>query len=213
MSHEVAKWGLVLDVDRTILDTDALVDALISHARAMSGGEDIANQIAVTEREARGKSFDLIGELAKVQRLATYEQLESSAPALVYDGVAELMAFTQQRNIPVMLLTFGSLGGQALKVALLESVLDRRLPKVILTEDSSKALWIAERRQADVYELTDDAGESIYCHEVILFDDKEKNLTPKDEHIYPVHIDHKGQTGGITLIQAISELQERIDRP
>ena len=204
----------LLDMDRTLLDSDALSHILYDLFELSPVEAALAQQMV---DDNRGNSFDTFGYLQENygDRIAShkeretgeyvYEQLvdavlqkstiEALREALLLPGAQELVDALDERALPYGVLTTGERVFQSFKLALLRRLLghiDLR-GKIVHPDDvadktalMSSTYW-DENRQVFILpeELTDIPT---HARAVVMVDDKTENLQTEHGNIHAIHI-------------------------
>jgi hypothetical protein len=217
---------VILDLDRTLLNTDVFLDML---------GEELVKQsvpassIEADRAELRSMTGTSVSGLEYFQArygkttldkattgLLSTGATSSRGAGLVYEGVADLLRLLDARSAAVAIVTYGKLADQALKLDLLRMVLgmsEAELPALI-TQLPRKAEWMFDRWYDPVsgqFRIPDSLSlRSSRVTELLILDDKLENLTSVSPHIRGILVQHVGK-GGTTIEDVAQRLSETND--
>lgn len=204
----------LLDMDRTLLNSDALSPVLYDLFQ-LSPIEAAKAQQMVDDNH--GNSFDTFGYLHKNHgdRIASCTELETGGyvyetlvdtilqkvaietlrKVLLLPGAQELVGALDERGLPYGVLTTGDQVFQSFKLALLRRLLERPelKAKIVHPDDvADKTALISseywdESRQ--VFVLPEDFTDTqTHARGVVIVDDKTENLQTEHDNIHAVHI-------------------------
>lgn len=212
VSEEVRQVPLfvVLDLDRTLFATNRLVESIWQLLPSFGISPQEIEDLKAYEISQRGQQLDLIQEISNrfKGRLSVDELIARVAGVkgedLLYDGVPELLVDLEQRDVPAMIMTYGSQASQEAKLKLTRLSLGEHvaMPFSRIVDHQRKAAWLAEQcvqtqdgARMIPKELYD--GKSIVTQQIIVVDDKKSNLeAPSADGIGGILIDNDGTSSG-----------------
>ncbi len=228
MEPRVVETFVVLDLDRTLLDTDNLIGLLYDQLRTK--GLDSSQLLQDQEfiHDQTGKSFSLLEHLtyrygqqlideAMLEVLQLAERGEIPKEILFCPGAEELLNYLDDNAIPHAVLTYGEQTFQRFKMSVVRSVLgktENSLPATI-TSESKKAEWISHTWEGDGtgerfhVPTSISGGEQIQTSNVVIIDDKLGNITSENEHVNGILV-HNAQvrpTGSLSTADLAEYLQ------
>lgn len=220
------EYFVLLDMDRTLLDTDQWVDCLYA-AFSLSDSEKTVEERR--ERQRRGAGYDLFRELHERygRRLpgshrgghemaeVVANRIEALYPAVdlersLVPDVRELLAKLEHQAVPYAIMTKGGEASQLCKLLVLRAILSRPLPAVIIPDDAPpKAATVLRDWHDDHtgqflvppdYTSTDSA---VRAHKVAVLDDKPENIAASHPSVYGVLIGRADNmlSGAVSLAQ------------
>lgn len=200
---------VVLDLDRTLFDTDTFVEYIWRLLPGFAIGVQELEDLKAYEISQRGKQLDLIQEISRrfKGRLSidelTARMADIGGEELLYRGVSELLVELKQNDVPTMIMTYGSQASQEMKLQLMRLSLGKgaEMPYSTIVTHQRKAAWLAEQcvqaqdgARVVPKELYD--GKSIAAQQIVVVDDKKSNLeAPLAEGIGGMLIDNDGTSG------------------
>lgn len=205
---------VVLDLDRTLLDTTKLVLLVAQILNALGVSKVELAKIYAHIRQQDGNQFDynvymreVLGDEtvnAMIDQLT--KQLESGdidASELFYDGVAETFDALDTAGIPYGIVTAGGEETQTLKLTLLRAVFKRNIPARIVASTGKAMLaqegWYVPNQSEFIVPKDLSAGDSVVAQRIAVVDDKPENLVTDNKHIATYLIDNTRQVGKDTL--------------
>ncbi len=210
---------VVIDVDRTLFETNLFSEAVFTILDRQGMKEDARVLGEIVEHNT-GNTFDLMRE---VEKLGMYPSADDLVVAVngrpfLYVGVDELLNVLGKSGIATMILTYGGLSGQRLKLEIISRELESKglsLPPSIITQESRKAEWIdtawerAENGRFIVPEGVPGLSGRSFSRIVIL-DDKTSNLETSNDGIEGVKIDNGGQGDGVLIGEAADKILTKL---
>jgi hypothetical protein len=217
MSHDMLSYQLepeprdveafaVLDLDRTLLNTDALVDAMFLALLNHGIGEEQVQIDLMFVNSKAGQSFSLMEYFIAEHGRPLYELVmqdvtdlaatdERFAHRLLIPGTIGLLDALDESDIPYMIMTFGETENQEFKLRLLSASLDKQRNELnaLITSEPKKADWImstwmGEDGRFHVPSLAP-AQTPLIADEVIVVDDKAHNVR-SDGKSYGILVDN-----------------------
>jgi hypothetical protein len=191
---------VVLDLDRTLLETDALVELLcmqlLNHGISR---EQIDADLLFIHRQ-KGASFKLLDffeaqygkglfDIVKreILELAKNGELKEG---LLCEGAPELIGKLGASSTPFCVLTYGEEHSQRFKLELVEQLFgqDEVQLHAVVTKETNKAAWIEKNWQHDesgrvVVPNDGYASSELRATTVVVIDDKLSNLKSGDDRI------------------------------
>lgn len=213
---------VVIDLDRTLLVSDALTELLYSQlTRYGVTMAQINEDFSYVKRHA-GKSFSQGNylrskygdDLYRQAVIETENQIVSgeSAETLLYDGAIQLLRELDHHEIPYTILTYGEKENQELKLRLLRLLLAEQNTTLhaVVTSEPEKAKWIEttwqHTEQGFSVPSTIYKAETLVARSVVIIDDKPANLTSDSSEIIGILVDNTAQEGSKgLLLTAIAE--------
>lgn len=198
---------IVLDLDRTLLNTDALMDLLFEQLSQTDGTNTEEVQAAKNVSYAhKGKSFDVTTLIDDRFGDGTFERLHQQIIAMAHDvdmrkrllyaGASDLIETLESAGSYYSILTHGSQEFQSDKLRLLGALTDRLEPpfNAYITTETNKAEWINRQWQRDRarFMVPNDVyrQRSVAAQSIIVIDDKRTNLETTNEHIKGILVDN-----------------------
>lgn len=185
----------VIDLDRTLLNTGALVELLYAqfHEHGFTA-EQITGELAFIEQQT-GTSFSLFEYIETTHSKDLLESILEKVLLLAEDGVLDgdtllcagadrLLELLEYKDVPHAILTYGNELDQAFKLSLIRKLLGKtanELPAAI-TDEPKKAAWISatwdDVDQAGGIAVPEAiAGETrLRARNIVVIDDKQGNL-------------------------------------
>ena len=199
---------VVLDLDRTLLNSSA-VTQLVLESMALHGVSEDRIQEAIAYVEAQtGNSFHLFDYIERQFSIATLDEivgelmqneplLHGRKNELLCAGADTLVYALEAQGTPAMLLTYGDQNYQSFKIDLFRKLIDRtntQLPGIV-TDVANKAMWVGE----NWFSRPDGLGEVpvkilkqiVLARMVSVVDDKISNLESTDERVVGVLVDNR----------------------
>lgn len=146
----------VIDLDRTLLNTSALIELLYFqlHEHGYTS-EQITKELAFIERQT-GTSFSLFDHIEKTHSGEILESILESVLLQAEDGVLDagvllckgtqrLLELLERSDVPHAILTYGNELDQAFKLTLVRKLLKKSEDELsaAITDEPKKAAWIA----------------------------------------------------------------------
>lgn len=194
-AHEVF---VVLDLDRTLIDSSLLTSYLVEYYVPLDNREE---EVAAIARH-RGSSYDALTYLGTKYSLT--EPIDAGtlverhgwktlADALLLPGAAEIFFALDSRRVPYGIFTKGGKAFQSLKVALLCAMVGETAIPYQVTNTNEKAAYIAKHWWSDargVFVIPEQLSgtKDFTARRVIIVDDKLDNLASTHHGITPYHI-------------------------
>lgn len=185
---------IVLDLDRTLLDTEAYARLLISTLLPMEGHDKAAAKLA----GVTGQSFDFLAYIldkAGVDyKTATAKVLQAVQPGdrrLLMPGAAEFIGFLVQSQEHFGILTMGTVPNQQLKLAVLHKITGVTISAEITNTQNKSLDFLQNRWDGNAFYLSPDlsgVGDGLRTKTIILVDDKQSNLTEAHQNIVAMHV-------------------------
>lgn len=212
LSHEVVPRRVdvftVLDMDRTLLDTDAVTERLCRQLEHHGVSPRQIEADLVFIRKQEGKSFSLLEyleaqygpELFSIVKQEMQERVgRDDAEELLCDGAPELLRALDDTDIPYAILTFGEPANQDFKLTLLRKLLGRSTADLhaTVTDVSHKATWLAEAWAAENgFEIPAIfyGGVPLRAAQVVIVDDKLANLVSPNQNVHGILVDNTKKT-------------------
>lgn len=221
---------VVLDLDRTLLNTDELNKYMCAHIETERDTTPEDGDAWNYIQQQKGRSFSVLGYLRtrfgseqwdvlqkQMVTMADAESLLSSA--VLYPYVAELLNALDEARIPYAILTYGDSENQQFKLDILHATIGRKTEIVdaLITDEQYKGEWIARTWRQN----TGGAGEEwFYVHPdlhpeqtmkaktIVVVDDKAQNAQANDAHIIDFIVDNTapGSAAGARSIRDLYEL-------
>lgn len=185
----------VIDLDRTLLNTSALIELLYSQLLAHGfTSEQIAAELSFIEQQT-GTSFSLFDHIEKTHSRELLESIlekvlllaedgDLDIDTLLCEGAARLLELLEHNDVPHVILTYGNEVDQAFKLSLVRKLLrksEEGLPAAI-TDEPKKAAWISatwddidESGAIAIPEAIAGVGH-LRARSVVIIDDKQSNL-------------------------------------
>ena len=228
MEPRIVETFTVLDLDRTLLDSDTLVGLLYNELQKLGIPADELNLDQAFARDQTGNSFSLLehlvheygqelvtGAMQSVRDLAQNGELP--AEAIVCPGANELLDYLDDNNIPHAILTFGENDYQQFKIEVVRAVLGKTeatLPATI-TSEPKKAEWISHTWEGDGsgerfhVPVSISGDEQIQASYVVVVDDKSSNITSQNEHVKGILVNNTQvrPTGSLSTADLAEYLQ------
>lgn len=235
MKHELESrtvdYFAVLDLDRTLLDSDKIVRLMCEALPRFGVDEQAAQDDLDSMRAATGRSLSAFEFLAgrhgdETVRLLVSDMFQRAENGrlddkdLLYgDSSVRLLDELDERDIPFAVLTYGEQDYQEFKLALYRILTGRygdRLPAVV-TDEPRKGDWIhghwSDGSDDHMRVPADFTGDdTIVAREVVIIDDKLHNLESPDGVVKGIHIDnrHDRPAGRVTIQQVVEQLQSGV---
>jgi len=189
---------VVLDLDRTLIDSSLLARFLVEYYAPEDQWEQ---EIAAIEAH-RGGSYDALtflhakyGQKGRVDasKLVELHGWKYLADTLLLPGASAVFHELDSRAILYGIFTKGGKDFQALKVALLCAMVgEKAIPHLVTSSDQKAAYitkhWWDENEKAFTVPGQLTGASEIKAHRVIIVDDKLENLTPSHGAITPYHV-------------------------
>jgi FMN phosphatase YigB (HAD superfamily) len=212
---------VVIDLDRTLLDTDKLNELLCQVVDASNDARlDDGDPYAYILRQA-GKSFSVsnylnerFGPDANAMAWLRLQEAAHEHPTLLHAGASQLLATLDQQAVPYGLVTYGEANNQQAKLRLVHAVLGKQADELpyLITDEPNKAQWIAHhwKRTGDsafhIHETL--SREGLRTDRVVIIDDKAMNTATDDPGICGILIDNRGGDGTATPTPTIADVAE-----
>ena len=168
----------VLDFDRTLADTDKLLEVFTQIADQHAAISRAQIEEADADVKARGDSFDTAGYvrdyLMEQERLGEWDQLvkqyihESHALDMLLPGATELMEYLEQRGLRYGILTYGNPLWQHLK---LSAAGFNHVPHIVTTTKEKGLLIRSWQDDEGTFHLPHELGGGL-ADAIVLIDDK-----------------------------------------
>lgn len=203
---------VVLDLDRTLLDSSAVTQlVLASMTRHGVSADRISEAIKYVEAQ-KGNSFHLFDYIEREFSFATLDaivdeimQNDTLLLALKNDllcpGADMLVYALEEQGTPAMVLTYGEQNYQSFKIDLFRKLIgksNKELPGIV-THVANKSMWIQENwftRQDELGEVpVDIMGGTLLTRVVSIVDDKISNLQSTDDRVVGVLVDNRAKAG------------------
>jgi len=212
----------VLDMDRTLLNTDQLAYAMCDMLILHTGPEEDINQHKAHIDANYGNNFSVTDYLAEIyneeivelikEDLLNLAESDELRERLLFPGTMELLDALAESDTPHAILTRGVRKNQEFKLALFRRLVDRseeELPGEVTTEEY-KSEWI-HHTWTDEGRIVIPKGffgkESLQAEQVIVIDDKKDNLLSPDIRVKGILVDNReAPPKGKYSIAAIAEL-------
>lgn len=194
-----------LDVDRTLLDSEALVMMMTDTLGSFGVGPDEAKR-AYDEIVAQdGASLPLLDYFERTfgnevtdrlvaEILSDVRNNPDYGSRLMYDGASErIVRELGKQGVAYTLLTFGEVRSQRFKLDIINTVLGENPPRAVITNQPRKAEWLegAMVERGNGLELPIELTvEPILTDVVVIVDDKRVNLSSSTERIRGILIDN-----------------------
>ncbi len=196
---------IVLDLDRTLLDTGVYSELLLRVLLAPELQAEAREVVA----SSTGASFDFLEYLLR-QSGINYEKafekvLQAVMPGdnkLLMPGAAELIAFLAISGEHHGILTTGTVPNQSLKVAVLQRITRQAIPAEVTSVPNKSADFVQNRRRGNLFYITPQlsgVSSGLMAKTIILIDDKASNLTESHPHIIAMHVPANPTTQSHTL--------------
>lgn len=191
---------VVLDLDRTLFDTNKFSYATMQILQQRGVASEKLAAIKATELSQRGNTFDLIAAIRQLEETISIDDFKHEASEYVYPGVVELLQQLAEHDVPYTILTYGGEESQRLKLAILETVLGQAAPAVV-TNERNKSAWISHHAVLEEggagkepylvlpAELTEGYG-VVEAGRVVVLDDKPENFVTENPLISGLLIDN-----------------------
>ncbi len=201
----------VIDLDRTLLDTSALVDMLLlqlhdhgftsqqvqsytEHVHSQAGSALSLSEFFATEFEHRDGLLALLKQ--EILEIAETGDLSDD---LLYPGSTQLLDALDAKTIPFAILTYGNVTDQDFKLSLLRLLTRREVSQLhaTVTSQQSKAQWVAEEWSGDDGLMVPDdiySTEPVIAEYVVVIDDKTLNLASTNPNVLGILIDNGAET-------------------
>lgn len=191
---------VVLDLDRTLLNTGLVTDMLLSRLLQYGVTKKQRDAMKGYVESQTGNSLDffawLEGEIKDVSIDVLIEDtLQNITPeqgkVLLCTGAAELIEVLELKSASFFILTYGEYRYQNFKIRLFRQILGKSNDAVpaVLTTQSHKGRWIAAEWFNDSDEfatvpagLVDGWGD-VHAHSVVIVDDKRQNLVSSGKRV------------------------------
>jgi len=213
---------IVLDLDRTLLDTDAYVDLLV---RALLP-EKLHNEVRAKLAGTIGQSFDGLAYILQRAGLdyqaATNQVMRSlnndNGLTLPMPGAAELIAFLDTAGEHFGILTTGTVPNQQLKLKAFYAVIGVIIPAEITSTPDKSIDFIENRREGSGFNISptlSGAANGLHARTVVIIDDKQTNLTADHPGVIAIHVPltREEQAPGHTLQSVQAYLQNTASKP
>ena len=225
--HEVHSF-VVLDLDRTLLDTDELNRRMCERVVAAAGVDmrpEDGDPFSYIKGQ-KGKSFSVFGYFKArfggeavedvMQYFLAVTDLGAEAD-LVYPSVVELLEELERQDIPHGILTYGDVENQTFKLALFHKLVGKHHEEIValVTDERFKAQWIEANWKQD---LTDKIGKEgfvvhrdlfpshvLRAQNIVVVDDKRENTQAEEPRIVEFVVNN-GQKDAEAQEQPIARL-------
>ena len=219
---------VVIDLDRTLLDTSTLVDMLLLQlhdhgydAHQVSGFIDFIHSrtgSSLSLREFFESSIEEGGVLYATVKQELLQLAEGGelTDELLYTGATELLDRLDETDVPFAILTYGDVADQDFKLGLLRMLTSRQIGELhaTITTEREKARWISDTRKHDggLHVPDDIYGYGpVVADSVVVLDDKPQNLHSESSAVRGILIDnHHESTGSISIIELVSALRQGV---
>lgn len=209
----------VLDLDRTLLASDTLVELMYNELVRAGIPADKATSDLSFIYDQTGTSFSLFEHMAqefgeeavnivKEAMLTQAKQGLLTHDDVLCEGAKELVDYLINSDIPHAVLTFGEQNFQDFKIMLTRAILNKteeELPALV-TSIHRKAEWIADAWDTDgerfvvPMELT--GGVPVEAEGIVVIDDKSSNLTSNNSRIKGILVDNSNNRPSESLSTA-----------
>lgn len=202
---------IILDLDRTLFDTDRLIELLIMRLErygvpksettaSLSGIKSSAGQsLSMVEFLTKRHGADLVGRVIRdMEVIAQAGRLDDAE--LLYGGAsATLLREFDARGVPYAILTYGREADQRFKLDLIRLLTGRDeqdLPAVI-TDEPRKGAWIhakwLDKGSGSQFRIPSEFthDQTIIAKRIIILDDKIANLQSPDKNVLGINIDNQ----------------------
>lgn len=218
----------VIDLDRTLLNTDVLAELLYSQLHEYGfTPEQVAVELSFIQQQT-GKSFPLFDHISKThgsellenileKTLLLAEDGDLDADTLLCKGAAQLLELLERKDVPHAILTYGNELDQAFKLSLVRKLLrktEQELPAAI-TDEPRKAAWIAATwddidQGAIAIPGPIAAIDGLRAHTIIIIDDKLSNLESDSKSVKGILVNNTESAPAGHM--STSDLVRHIDR-
>lgn len=204
---------IVLDMDRTLLDT-AAYSLVLMDAFGVTPG-DKKKIMAVLNRHA-GNNFDLYSYLMAHaptdEGIIQRHMLAAATPALLMPGVQEFIARLDGTGDAYGILTTGAPQNQALKLVVVRALLGKsaqELPAEIThvankSADFALKRWRPAKKAFYINEQLSGVRGGRFAEYVLLVDDKATNLTTLHAQITALHVPVV-QSAGVHSLKSVGD--------
>lgn len=205
----------VLDLDRTLFNTDAFIDIVCMMLTQHGISPEVALDTIARIKDQTGGSVPLFEDLGntfaedvleavreEILRLASEGELRD---ILLYDGSREILDMLDELEVPFGVLTYGKETEQQYKIDLFRLLVNRepaRLP-AMPTDERLKGNWIhGAWKQADGFIVPVDFTESapVFAERIVILDDKPDNLLSPDPTVGGILIDNSNPGRNLTAV-------------
>ncbi len=206
---------VVIDVDRTLLKTDLYSDAIFSILARQGMKADVARLDDLVAHNT-GNTFDLMMQVEQLGVSPSADELIDAAngQSFLYPGVDSLLGELEKSGIATMILTYGGLNGQRVKLEIIARELEKKglsLPPSIITQEQRKAEWIDtswERTEDGQFLVPEGipvlSGRNF--KRIIILDDKTSNLETPSDDIEGIKVDNSEEREGVPIGEAIDKI-------
>jgi hypothetical protein len=215
---------VVLDLDRTLIDNDVLVNIIFDVLPEMGYDESVVEGLIRVEHENKGNSFDLFGYLEqtssrKVNLSTLKDHILARRPEdLVYDGVEELLDELSTAAVPHGIMTYGSMGWQSAKIDLFRALAGSKTTTLsaLITNEKNKAEYIdahwysQERSRFTIPKELSGLEKGVAVSSVLIIDDKPTNFETSNSHIHGQVVDNSDKESGCTIDDISSSIGHTI---
>lgn len=210
---------VIIDVDRTLLETNLYSEAIFTILARQGMSADAARLDELVEH-GTGNNFDLMEQVEKLGIFPGADEIIDAVNgrSFLYPGVDRLLGELEASGIAAMILTYGGLNGQRVKLEIIRRELEEKglsLPPSVITQEQYKAEWVDTK-----WEKTKDgqflvpkgidglSGRSF--RRIIILDDKTSNLETSNGDIEGIKVDNSKKRKGVPIGEAIDKIPTKL---
>jgi len=191
MEPEVTPDFVVLDLDRTLIDNDVLVDIIRKSLTSFGMTQAQITELSENEKDNKGNSFDYLGAMLAIAPNLNLTKIVESIKnhpdftSILVGGAKELLAALRDKNIAHGILTYGSNPDwQYMKTDILRTLCGIEEEELVaaVTKTEGKATYIEEswydsdKKMFLVPEELSGMPGGLWVRRIHIFDDKDINL-------------------------------------